>query len=52
MPSVLAANGDDLGGVGGDDDIVEAGAGASGVVNIGEHGTAGDLAQYLARQAS
>jgi hypothetical protein len=50
-PAVGAAERGDLFGVGGDDDLIELGAGASGLVNPGEHGTAGDLAQNLARQA-
>ena len=52
VPAVLAADGGDLVRVGGDDYVFEAGAGASRLVHVGEHRTAGDLAQHLARQAS
>ena len=50
-PAVGAAEGGDLLGVGGDDDVVELRAGAGGLVDPGEHGAAGDLAQDLAGQA-
>ena len=49
-PAVGAAERGDLFGVGGDDEVVELGAGAGGLVDPGEHGAAGDLAQDLARQ--
>ena len=52
VPAVLAADGGDLVRVGGDDDVFEAGTGTSRVVDVGEHGTAGNLTQHLARQAS
>ena len=50
-PVVLAAELGDFVGVGGDDDVVELRAGAGGLVDPGEHGSAGDLAQDFAGQA-
>jgi len=42
------AEGGDLFGVGSDDEVVELGAGAGCVVDPGEHGASGDLAEDLA----
>ena len=50
-PVVGAADVDDLVGVGSDDDLVELGAGARRIVDPGEHGTSGDVAQDFAGQA-
>ena len=45
---MLVAELGDLFGVGGDDDVVELGTGACGLVDPGEHGPAGDGAEHLA----
>jgi hypothetical protein len=50
-PAVGAADGGDLLGVGGDNDVVELRAGAGGLVDPSEHGVAGEIAQDLVRQA-
>ena len=50
-PVVLAAEGGDLLGVGGDEDAVELRTFLCGLVDPGEHGSACDLAEDLARQA-
>ena len=50
-PVVRVAQGGDFFGVGRDEEVVELGAGAGGVVDPGEHGAAGDFAQNLAMQA-
>lgn len=50
-PMVEVAELGDLVGVGGDEDAVELGAGAGGVVHPGEHGASGDGAEYFAGQA-
>ena len=42
---------EDLVGVGGDEDLVEEGAGAGGAIDPGEHGLAGDFAEDFAGQA-
>ena len=42
---------ENLGGVGGDDEVVELGAGEGGAVDPGEQGFAGDLAEDLAGKA-
>ena len=47
-PVVLAAEVGDFVGVGGDEDAVELGAGAGGLVDPGEHGPAGDGAEDFA----
>ena len=44
-PAVGLAQVGDFGGVGGDDDLVKAGAASGGVVDPGEHGFAGDFAE-------
>ncbi len=49
-PGVMAAESGDLVGVCGDEDGVELGAGAGGVVDPCEHGSAGDFAQDFARE--
>jgi len=50
-PLVAMAELGDLVGVGGDEDAVELGAGAGGVVHPGEHGASGDGAKDFAREA-
>jgi len=50
-PLVAMAELGDLVGVGGDEDAVELGAGAGGIVNPGEHGASGDGAKDFAREA-
>ena len=47
-PGVMVAEGSDFFGVWGDEDRVELGAGAGGVVDPGKHGAAGDFAQNFA----
>ena len=48
---LLAAEVGDFVGVGGDEDLVELGAGAGGFVDPGEHGASGDGAEDFAGQA-
>jgi len=50
-PAVSVAEFGDFGGVGGDDDPVEAGAALGGFEDPGEHGLAGDLAEDFAGEA-
>ncbi len=49
-PALCVAEVHDLVRVGGDEDLVELGAGARGFVDPGEHGAAGDFAENLARE--
>jgi len=50
-PVVTVAELGDLVGVGGDEDAIELGACAGGVVDPGEHGASGDHAENLAGEA-
>ena len=50
-PALALAQSTDLLGIRGDDDLVELGAAAGGFDDPREHGPAGNLAQYFARQA-
>ena len=50
-PVVAVAEVGDFFGVGGDEDVVELGAGAGGLVDPGEHGASGDGAEDFAGQA-